>query len=66
MQLIPRRSKRIRSYIYLNLKFHDYSSFLTVFHITTVTEEAECLKPKTFHREHHIHYNLYVFYKLYY
>ena len=28
MQLIPLRSKRVRSYIYLNFKFHDYSIFL--------------------------------------
>ena len=33
MQSIPWRSKRVRSYIYLNLKFHDYSSFFTAFYV---------------------------------
>ena len=35
MQLIPWMSKRVRSYIYLNLKFHDNSNFFTAFDIAT-------------------------------
>ena len=37
MQLIPWRSKRVRSYIKLNLKFHDYSRFFTAFDLATYT-----------------------------
>ena len=35
MQLIPWRSKRVGSYIYLNLKFHDYSNFFMAFDIAS-------------------------------
>ena len=39
MQLIPWRSKKVRSYIYLNLKFQDYSIFLRLlsFDIASLT-----------------------------
>ena len=29
MQLIPQKRQRVKTYIYLNLKFHNYSRFLT-------------------------------------
>ena len=37
MQLIPRRSKRIKSYINLNLKFPDFPSIFTAFHVPKYT-----------------------------
>ena len=33
MQLIPGTSTKVKSYINLNLKFHDYSSIYTAFDV---------------------------------
>ena len=35
MQFIPRRSKRVKSYLDLTIKFQDYSSFFTAFDVAT-------------------------------
>ena len=35
MQFIPLRSKRVRSYLDIAIKFHDYSSFITAFDVAT-------------------------------
>ena len=36
MQLIPRRCKRLRSYIKLNIKFHEYSSIFIAFDLASI------------------------------
>ena len=35
MQFIPWRSKRVRSYLDLTIKFHGYSSYFTAFNVAS-------------------------------